>query len=191
VHCIKSIFSRTFDEFVPFDGLSKSAVMRGSAMQDLRKAFELLDIAPSDDEQAVRRAWRALVRSYHPDMAKDDPEGANRRLAEINAAFDAVSSCTKEDVRKLKAQAAQDARAKAGHAAQAARMAAKEHAGLQSRALVVMDNVTDDQEYTRQERMTATSGAPWHLARAAAEAFETARRICAKERHQARPSVFL
>ncbi len=59
-------------------------------MHDLKAAFDLLGIEPSTDEKAVRHAWRALVRSYHPDMAKSDPEGANRRLAEINAAFDAV-----------------------------------------------------------------------------------------------------
>ena len=72
-------------------------------MTDLERAFEILGIAPTDDEAAIRKAWRGLVRSYHPDTARTDPEGANKRLAEINVAFDAVSACKPGDIEKLKA----------------------------------------------------------------------------------------
>ncbi|MEO1342530.1 MAG: J domain-containing protein [Pseudomonadota bacterium] len=72
-------------------------------MTDLERAFEILGIAPTDDEAAIRKAWRGLVRSYHPDTARTDPEGANKRLAEINVAFDAVSACKPGDIKKLKA----------------------------------------------------------------------------------------
>ncbi|MEL7117577.1 MAG: J domain-containing protein [Pseudomonadota bacterium] len=72
-------------------------------MTDLERAFEILGIAPTDDEAAIRKAWRGLVRSYHPDTARTDPEGANKRLTEINVAFDAVCACQPRDIQKLKA----------------------------------------------------------------------------------------
>ena len=78
-------------------------------MHDLKVAFDLLGIEPSNDEKIVRQAWRALVRTYHPDMAKTDPAGANKRLAEINAAFDAVCACTAADVALLQKASARGA----------------------------------------------------------------------------------
>ncbi|WP_298919022.1 J domain-containing protein [uncultured Roseobacter sp.] len=76
-------------------------------MNELLNAFEILGVAPGSDDETIRRAWRALVRTYHPDMAKADPKGANRRLAEINAAWDLVSARTDADVRRLKLMMAQ------------------------------------------------------------------------------------
>ena len=60
------------------------------ALTEREAALKLLGLAEGADKAEIRRAWRALVRAYHPDHARDDPEGATRRLAEINAAFDAL-----------------------------------------------------------------------------------------------------
>ena len=57
-----------------------------------RTPYEILGVGPQDHPDIIRRAWRALVRSYHPDQAREDPQGASQRLAEINAAFDAIWS---------------------------------------------------------------------------------------------------
>ncbi|MFK7870873.1 MAG: J domain-containing protein [Roseobacter sp.] len=70
-------------------------------LTNLEKAFQILQVSPSDDAAHIRKAWHAQVRTYHPDMAKSDPVGANKRLSEINNAFDAVSSCTDEDIQNL------------------------------------------------------------------------------------------
>lgn len=59
-------------------------------MSTVETAFDILGIPEDSDPKTVMAAWRALVRSYHPSIAKTDPQGANRKLAEINAAFDAV-----------------------------------------------------------------------------------------------------
>ncbi|MEM7670708.1 MAG: J domain-containing protein [Pseudomonadota bacterium] len=59
-------------------------------------AFRLLGVSPDADAVTIRKAWRALVREYHPDQFRGDKEAANRRLAEINAAFDVASSWTPE-----------------------------------------------------------------------------------------------
>jgi curved DNA-binding protein CbpA len=63
-------------------------------MTTIEAAFDLLGVPPDSEPELVTAAWRALVRSYHPSMARTDPEGANRKLAEINAAFDAVRVAT-------------------------------------------------------------------------------------------------
>ncbi len=55
-----------------------------------KSPYELLGVSPDDDPAVIRRAWHAMIRAYHPDLAKSDRTEANRRLAEINAAFDAV-----------------------------------------------------------------------------------------------------
>lgn len=63
-----------------------------TAMNTIETAFDILGIPQDSDPKTVMAAWRALVRRYHPSIAKTDPQGANRKLAEINAAFDAVSA---------------------------------------------------------------------------------------------------
>lgn len=76
-------------------------------MIDLLRAFEILNVEPGCDAAELRKAWRALVRTYHPDMAKSDPKSANARLAEINAAWDLVCSCSVEDINRAKRMIAQ------------------------------------------------------------------------------------
>lgn len=63
-------------------------------MSTIGTAFDLLGIPPDSDPKTAMAAWRALVRRYHPRSAKTDPQGANRKLAEINAAFAAVSAAS-------------------------------------------------------------------------------------------------
>lgn len=80
-------------------------------MNKLLRAFQTLNVEPGCDDIVLRRAWRALVRTYHPDMARSDPARANARLAEINAAWDLICSCTAEDVQRAKDMVAQRHRA--------------------------------------------------------------------------------
>lgn len=58
-------------------------------MRKSQKAFDTLDVSPCDDMTTIRMAWRAKVRALHPDRAKDK-RWATERLAEVNAAFDAL-----------------------------------------------------------------------------------------------------
>ncbi|MBO6899474.1 MAG: J domain-containing protein [Shimia sp.] len=58
---------------------------------DIAQAYELLGVTPDVSDKEMRSAWRKLVRSYHPDLARTDPEEASRRMGEINAAYDAVA----------------------------------------------------------------------------------------------------
>jgi hypothetical protein len=56
--------------------------------------FAVLGVAPDASRREVQAARRALVKRLHPDVrGEDDPKvraHAERRLAEVNAAYDAV-----------------------------------------------------------------------------------------------------
>lgn len=56
------------------------------------RAFRSLGVSPDADRATVRKAWRALVRRYHPDQVRGDKVEANRRLAELNSAFDLATA---------------------------------------------------------------------------------------------------
>lgn len=49
---------------------------RRSASDDaaVRKAYAALEVPPGSDFEAVRRAYRSLMRKYHPDLHTDRPE---------------------------------------------------------------------------------------------------------------------
>lgn len=187
-------------------------------MHDLKAAFEILGIAPSTDESTVRRAWRALVRAYHPDMAKTDPEGANRRLAEINAAFDAVCACSAAEVRLLQKAHARAARL-AEKRKRELRMAQKRVPAASQAGPYPSDTPSDEprnalvvcslhdthatgtsivhagtdlhENHSRTRRRAAQARSHnWHISDMAAQAFEAARVICAPQRHAQTQSVY-
>ncbi len=58
-------------------------------MSKARTPFDILGVTPADEMTTIRMAWRAKVRRHHPDVAGNAPD-ATERLAEINAAFDAL-----------------------------------------------------------------------------------------------------
>ena len=59
-------------------------------VDSLRQAFAVLDLSPDASLKEVRTAYRALVRSWHPDRFAHDPrlqQKAQERLKLINAAY--------------------------------------------------------------------------------------------------------
>jgi len=64
----------------------------------LKKAFRDLGVEPDADRATIRKAWKAMVRAYHPDQVGTDKAEANRRLADLNAAFDLVSAWSAQDL---------------------------------------------------------------------------------------------
>ena len=53
-------------------------------------AFAMLGVSPWSSEKTIQTAWRALVRTYHPDQVAGDKTAANARLSELNQAYDLV-----------------------------------------------------------------------------------------------------
>lgn len=57
---------------------------------DLQRAFKTLGVPADAPLSDVRKAYRTLIRTHHPDHASGDGAVATQRLAEINAAKDLI-----------------------------------------------------------------------------------------------------
>ena len=173
-------------------------------MTRLQAAFDILGVSPDSDAATVKKAWRALVRTYHPDMARTDREAATRRLAAINAAFDAIGASTEAERRslaeaiarrRLAEEAARRARARAhaqaqrreSDAARAAKPGERATAEATARARAASACSAGGAERPRTGSAPAGSAGPdgdhatWDLARKAARAFQAAREVCSRE----------
>ncbi len=56
----------------------------------MRNPYEVLGIKEGASEEEIKRAYRELVKKYHPDQYRDNPLAklAEEKLAEINEAYD-------------------------------------------------------------------------------------------------------
>lgn len=52
--------------------------------------YEILGVDRNATPEEIKRAYRKLVKKYHPDLHKDDPEAA-KKMAEINEAYEVLS----------------------------------------------------------------------------------------------------
>lgn len=54
------------------------------------RAFELLGLAPTNEKDAVRKAYHALVKQYHPDRFRPggEQDAAQKKLIELNLAYE-------------------------------------------------------------------------------------------------------
>ncbi len=55
--------------------------------------YEVLGVSPNDDEETIKKAYRRLVKKYHPDRYQGSPlaEEASEKLKEINLAYDIIT----------------------------------------------------------------------------------------------------
>ena len=51
--------------------------------------YSVLGVSPSATDDEVKKAYRKLAKQYHPDI-HPDPAFAEKKMAEINAAYDQV-----------------------------------------------------------------------------------------------------
>lgn len=61
-----------------------------------RDAYEVLQVHPKADLLIIQAAFRILAAKYHPD--RDPSPGATRRMAELNAAYEAVRTADRREV---------------------------------------------------------------------------------------------
>ena len=76
----------------------------------------VLGVEPGASPDEIKAAWRALARRHHPDLTGDDPEvarRATRRMAEINAAYAALTRAG-ETIESQRRRAAAEAAARDG-----------------------------------------------------------------------------
>ncbi|MBS7298510.1 MAG: DnaJ domain-containing protein [Eubacteriales bacterium] len=59
--------------------------------------YEVLGVNPNDDEETIKKAYRNLVKKYHPDRYANSPlaEEASEKLKEINLAYDIITGKAK------------------------------------------------------------------------------------------------
>ena len=62
-----------------------------------RDAYEVLQVSPQAHDLVIKAAFRVLAGLYHPDRAGE--AGSQRRMAELNAAFEAVRTPERRKVR--------------------------------------------------------------------------------------------
>ena len=55
--------------------------------------YEVLGVNPTDDEETIKKAYRNLVKKYHPDRYVNSPlkDEASEKLKEINLAYDIIT----------------------------------------------------------------------------------------------------
>jgi curved DNA-binding protein CbpA len=64
--------------------------MSGKAMKD--DYYQILGVLPSAEAIVITAAYRALASQYHPDRWKGDPATANKKMAEINVAYEVLGN---------------------------------------------------------------------------------------------------
>lgn len=60
----------------------------------MKDYYAILGVSPDANEGAIKNRYRELVKQYHPDIHKDNPEAA-KKMAEINEAYETLSDTEK------------------------------------------------------------------------------------------------
>ena len=88
-------FNRIYDEFSEF-------YARGTKELELSEAYKILGIAQDSSFDEVKKAYKNLVREYHPDILHHKGldssmvEKATKKLQEINSAYELIKESLKE-----------------------------------------------------------------------------------------------
>jgi curved DNA-binding protein CbpA len=61
----------------------------GSRSRDEMRALDALELDPDVDFAAIKAAYRALAKQYHPDVNRDDAEAA-KRFQQVQASYDVL-----------------------------------------------------------------------------------------------------
>jgi len=82
----------SWEQYAPAGNARRSGSARAAPPQDSRLAgyFANLEVPYGADLETVRRAWRKMLKKYHPDLHGDDPEKrrvANELTAELTKAY--------------------------------------------------------------------------------------------------------
>ena len=64
----------------------------------MKSPHVVLGVAPNASKEEIKSAYRKLVKQYHPDKTKDDPD-ATKRFHEIQAAYDDLTDETKKNAK--------------------------------------------------------------------------------------------
>lgn len=68
--------------------------------------YKVLGLSPGASQDEIKKAYRQMARKYHPDLHPDDPN-ANKRMNEINEAYDMLMNPEKYAARRSQQQQSQ------------------------------------------------------------------------------------
>jgi molecular chaperone DnaJ len=60
-----------------------------------RSPYDILGVTRDADDSEIKKAFRKKAKQYHPDLNKDDPEGAKAKFQEATKANDILSDAKK------------------------------------------------------------------------------------------------
>ena len=60
-----------------------------------RDYYEILGIAKDSDERTIKKAYRKLARTHHPDASSESPEVAEKKFKEISEAYEVLADADK------------------------------------------------------------------------------------------------
>jgi DnaJ like chaperone protein len=69
--------------------------------ENIEDAYKLLGVSPEDDMATIKKAYRKLIREYHPDIIKSQGKGeeymkeATLKTQEINQAYEMIKKVKK------------------------------------------------------------------------------------------------
>jgi DnaJ like chaperone protein len=82
-------YHNIFDQF-------EQMMQHAQPKQTLEDAYKILGVSPNDDMKTIKKAYRKLVRQYHPDIIKSQNKDENymkeatQKTQEINAAYEMI-----------------------------------------------------------------------------------------------------
>ena len=64
--------------------------------------YEVLGVSPGADEETIKKAYRELVKKYHPDKYVNSPMAdiASEKMKEINRAYDMLTGQSRQHLAK-------------------------------------------------------------------------------------------
>ena len=83
------LYHQIFDQF-------EAMMQNAQPKESLSDAYKILGVKESDDMQTIKKAYRKLVREYHPDIIKSQGKSeayikkATQKTQEINAAYEMI-----------------------------------------------------------------------------------------------------
>ena len=65
--------------------------------------YKVLGVSPGASQDEIKKAYRQMAKKYHPDLHPNDPN-ANKRMNEINEAYDMLTNPEKYEAKKAQQQ---------------------------------------------------------------------------------------
>ena len=89
-----NLYHKIFDQF-------ESMMANMTPQNSINDAYKILGVSPDDDMATIKKAYRKLVRQYHPDIIKSQGKGeeymkeATAKTQEINQAYEMIKDARK------------------------------------------------------------------------------------------------